>query len=101
MNITIPESVTTIKYNAFGCCFSFTSITIPNSVTSIEYEAFYHCRNLRSIEIPQSVKSIGNNAFITCDKMIVYGEKNSYVETYAKENSIPFKDIKKILAHIA
>jgi len=33
--------------------------------------------------------------------MIVYGEENSYVETYAKENSIPFKPIKKIVAHIA
>lgn len=100
MNITIPESVTTIKDNAFGCCLSFTSIKIPNSVTSIEYDAFYNCRNLRSIEIPQSVESIGNNAFIACNKMIVYGEENSYVETYAKEKSIPFKFMKTI-AHIA
>ena len=101
MNITIPESVTTIKDNAFGCCFSFTSIKIPDSVTNIEYDAFHTCLNLRNIEIPQSVKSIGNNAFTDCDKMIVYGEENSYVETYAKENSIPFKPIKKIVAHIA
>ena len=39
---------------------------IPNSVTSIGYEAFYYCRDLSSIEIPNSVTLIGNDAFAYC-----------------------------------
>lgn len=95
IDITIPKSVATIKDNAFGNCFSFTSITIPNSVTNIEYDTFRNCLNLGSIEIPKSVTSIGNNALVDCNKITIYGEESSYAETYAKENSIPFKDIKK------
>ena len=40
-----------------------TSITIPNSVTSIGYDAFYECNGLTSVIIPNSVTRIGHNAF--------------------------------------
>lgn len=40
-SIFIPDSVTSIGYEAFGGCNYITSITIPDSVTSIGYGAFY------------------------------------------------------------
>jgi len=42
-NSTIPNSVTSIEYNAFEGCTGLTSITIPNSVTIIGQYAFYDC----------------------------------------------------------
>ena len=48
-SITIPNSVTSIGYEAFSGCTGLTSITIPNSVTSIDYEAFRDCQNLKDI----------------------------------------------------
>ena len=65
-NTIIPNSVTSIGYEAFYKCFGLTEITIPNSVTSIGDEAFYKCSGLTEITIPNSVTSIGDDAFEGC-----------------------------------
>ena len=52
-----------ISESVFRDCTSLTSITIPNTVTSIGYDAFFGCTSLTSITIPNSVTSIGEWAF--------------------------------------
>ena len=64
--VTIPNSVITIAINAFTDCIGLTSITIPSSVTSIGGSAFANCTALSSVTIPGSVTTIGNNAFSNC-----------------------------------
>ncbi len=114
-NVEIPESVTSIGFRAFqGCsnlkgvrlpnnikeieqasfadCTSFTSIKIPGSVTTIGSDAFVGCSNLVSVEIPESVTDI-EGAFSECDKVTFSVVPDSYAETYAKENGIPYKYI--------
>ena len=39
---------------------------IPNSVSSISWNAFAHCSGLTSVEIPNSVTEIGSDAFYGC-----------------------------------
>ena len=62
-SIIIPNSVTSIGYEAFYYCDNLTSVTIGNSVTTIGEGAFSYCYNLTSVTIGNSVTTIGSRAF--------------------------------------
>ena len=68
-SIDIPNSVTTIGYEAFSSCESLASIDIPNSVTTIGEFAFAYCFSLASVNIGESVTTIGYGAFDDCDSI--------------------------------
>ena len=51
---------------------------------------FSNCSNLERIEIPSSVTYIGANALKGCPNVVIFGQKGSYAEKYAKENNIKF-----------
>jgi hypothetical protein len=61
--VSIPSQINGLPVTAIGDgAFrgtGLTSVTIPNSVTSIGYQAFYDCTNLTSVTIPDSVTIIG------------------------------------------
>jgi hypothetical protein len=96
-NYTIPDSVTSIGYEAFEDCTNLTSITIPDSVTSIGESAFEDCTSLTSVTIGNGVKSIGNNAFSECRSLtsITIGNgvtsigNNAFYNTSLFEITIP------------
>jgi len=77
---TIPASVTSIGYGAFGWCPVLTSVTIPASVVSIGYSAFNACTSLTNVTVPASVTSIGDEAFAQCHSLtaITVDAANAY-----------------------
>ena len=68
-NTIIPNTVTSIGYEAFRDCKTLTNLLIPNSVITIAVDAFTDCKGLTSITIPSSVTSIGGAAFANCTAM--------------------------------
>ena len=77
-NTVIPNSVTSIGWDAFEGRSGLTSITIPESVTYIYNYAFRDCSSLTSITIPESVTYIGEGAFSGCSSLeSVYSQMNT------------------------
>lgn len=62
-------TVTKIAMWAFNKCNSLTEVTIPNTVIEIDYQAFYYCPNLKKVTIHEGVKTIGQTAFIGCTQL--------------------------------
>jgi uncharacterized repeat protein (TIGR02543 family) len=73
-SVEIGDSVTTIGERAFYDCDSLTSVVIGEGVTTIGNSAFYDCDGLTSVVIPDSVTSIGYNAFSYCDSLLIICE---------------------------
>ena len=64
-SITLPDSITSIGYEAFVFCESLASVTIPSSVTTIYGAAFRGCDSLVNITIPESVTYLGGDLLKT------------------------------------
>ena len=69
-SVVIPDSVTSIGYNAFYDCGSLSNIIFPNSVTNIGGGAFWLCCLLTCIVIPNSVVSIEEYTFMDCCSLL-------------------------------
>lgn len=106
-DITIPDSVISIRDFAFYRNNTITSVTIPNSVTSIGIEAFWNCTNLSKIEIPKSVTHIGSDAFSSTPWMESQQRRNPLVvindilvNGYVCEGSVVIgNNVKSICTH--
>lgn len=53
IGVTIPDTVESIGYEAFGWCKKLKSINIPASVNNIERFAFTHCESLAVFEVSE------------------------------------------------
>lgn len=62
-SVTLPESLTTLGIRAFGGCQSLKAIKIPSGVTAIPGYCFNGCVSLESVTIPEGVTAIGHDAF--------------------------------------
>ena len=91
------KKVVRIGDSAFIDCTELTSVTIPDSVTDIRWRAFYNCVSLKSVTIPKSVTYIDNYAFgyyydsdsfetKKIDGFKINYVKNTYGHMYALKN---------------
>lgn len=67
--LVLPESVVSIRDNAFYMCSNLYSITFNEGLKSIGNKAFLKCENLQAIELPSTVETIGTDAFSYCNSV--------------------------------
>lgn len=70
---TVPDSVTSIGYNAFWYCEKLKGVLLPKGLKKIESDAFGNCSSLKSIILPDGIKKIPSDAFRYC-KSLAYVE---------------------------
>lgn len=113
----IPEGTETIPESAFAGCLLLSEVDIPSSVKSIGKSAFFNCFALKEIVIPATVETIGSSALANCEnlqtvrvegnprlegtlfnhnshftlKATVECRKDTFVEAYCKEYSVPYQ----------
>ena len=90
IEITIPGSVSVIRYDAFSDCSNLENVTIESGVSTIQYNAFSSCPKLKSIIIPRSVNTI-DGIPTTIDTLTIYGWEESKAQKFANENNIKFE----------
>ena len=69
LEVTLPETVETIKSLAFMECHSLKVINMGDNVEAIMYRAFCDCRSLESIRLPESLFSLEYEAFSYCTEL--------------------------------
>ena len=67
--IVLPESVVSIRDNAFYLCSNLYSVTFNDGLKSIGSKAFLKCGNLQKIELPDTLETIGTDAFSYCNSL--------------------------------
>ena len=70
ISITVPSSVQRIGDQAFDSCRGLKSVTIEEGVSIIGYGSYQNCIALSSIIIPESITSIGSLAFNNCTGLL-------------------------------
>ncbi len=101
--LTIAEGSKTIPSVVANFKSKLTKVNFPTTMTKIEQDALYNYTNLQSVYIPSSVTEIGEHAvgyydseeffgqgYDLIEDFVIYGEKGSTAEKYAKENGIKF-----------
>ena len=77
-NLTIPNTVTSIKSHAFVNCELITRVTIPSTVTQISTDAFFGCTGLTRADYSSIAHLCGIN-FATMYSNPLYYANNLYV----------------------
>ena len=87
----VELSARTIPQGCFNSCNELKEVVFNDSTISIGFKAFGYCPSLEKVVIPSSVTSIDATSFEYCSpRLIIYGERGSYAETYANANGIAF-----------
>ncbi len=94
VEVVVCEGVEIIADNAFNNCPSLTTVVLGNSLKSIGENAFFFCSNLKELYIAPTLTTIDTTIaptiFYLCDSLTLHGKAGSYIETFAKEQNIPF-----------
>lgn len=67
--VTLPESVTSIKENAFQDAIALETVTVGAATTEIGNSAFSGCGHLTEVNLPAGLQSLGTFCFSQCSSL--------------------------------
>lgn len=67
--LLLPETVKTIRENAFYLCSNLYSVTLNEGLETIGDKAFLKCSNLQNVKLPNTLTEIGTDAFSYCNSL--------------------------------
>jgi hypothetical protein len=87
-SVSIPDSVTSIGYEAFDSCTNLSAVTLPNSITNIAQYAFFRCAALVNVTIPSGVTIMRSEVFGLCSGLttVTLPASITSIQTGAFEN---------------
>ena len=68
-SLTLPSSVVEIRANAFANMSSLTNITLPEGLKDIRGGAFAYDTNLTNVKLPSTLEYLGASAFSHCSSI--------------------------------
>ncbi len=74
---------------------SLEEIKLNKNVQKIEAEAFAGCKLFTTLTSNQKLTDIDKTSFNNSGLNLIYGYKDTYTQTYAQDNNIPFIDIEE------
>ena len=95
-SVSMPESITSIDYDAFYECENLESVTLPESLTTLGSDAFYFCKSLKAVKIPSGVTAILGSCFSECSSLesVIIPEGVTTIGEYAFYSCELLKTIK-------
>lgn len=94
-NITLPETVKSIRDSAFQQCSCISGIKLPNGLEKIGNDAFYACTSLEKINIPDSVKEVGNSILHATEYYDTQSNWDNYV-LYVDKHLVDSDDMNQL-----
>ena len=67
--VTVPGSVESIGYGAFGSMSTLEEVTLNEGVQRIDTMAFHSCTALKKLSLPSTLIEIGTDAFSGCEAL--------------------------------
>lgn len=89
--VILPETLTSIGYQAFSGCTQLSTIKMVQTIKKIGESAFKNCTSLKKLTLYKTVKTIGANAFAGATNLTLKVYSNSAGKKYARVNNIPWE----------
>ncbi len=91
--LDIPCAVNALGDGAFEG-ISAVSVRIPDGITRIGERVFADCTQMQEIYIPSTVQTIEESSFASAGGLTVFGQPDSYAETFALQKGFAFVPVK-------
>lgn len=90
-DLEFTGSVRQFDRSAFNNCTALERVVIPEGTEVIAIRAFAFCPKLKEISLPDSLREMAPDALEGSKNAVIVCSPGSYAESYAKENSIPYR----------